>query len=241
MPWYLLAIRHFSKVKAELCITLQKYNEGIKTIIDLDEHKNVKTSNWIILRGIYALLLVHSKKYLQAYDVIIEIYKLKSIYNLLIDNQERWIILDSYKNYLIVNNKLSPNNKKRVNVGKFLNRLPFFSKKKSNQNISILILHILFLVHRKEYQKVEKSLASLHQYQLRYLNGEMNLRSQYFVKALQYLPKSNYEANRLEIMASKLIQQLKNTSMLESKQAFDVEIIPYEQLWEILLVNLKSS
>ncbi|MEL6942822.1 MAG: hypothetical protein AAFO82_09145, partial [Bacteroidota bacterium] len=240
-PWYLLAMRHFSKVKAELCITLQKYDEGIETIKKLDEDKNVKTANWIILKGIYALLLVHDKRYSEAYDVIVEIFKLKSFFNLLVDHKERWILLDAYMNYLIAINKLTPKKKKRFSVGKFLNTLPFFSKKKSNQNISILILHILFLVHRKEYEKVEKRLASLHQYQLRYLNGDMNLRSQYFVKALQYLPKSNYRATELDTMASKYIEQLNNTSMAASKQAFDVEIIPYEHLWDMLLGSLKSS
>jgi hypothetical protein len=80
-----------------------------------------------------------------------------------------------------------------------------------------------------------RSLEALDKYRQRYLNTEANKRSAYFMKALVALSKKSFEPAASERKIQYEINELKKIPPEDAARFFVVEIVPYEDLWEMLI------
>ncbi len=77
--------------------------------------------------------------------------------------------------HLITNSGIIENTKEMKKIlpdfklGKFLNTTPLYSKDKRGINVSILLMHIVFLLQRKDFNAIIDRTDSLNQYAYRYL------------------------------------------------------------------------
>ena len=130
---------------------------------------------------------------------------------------------------------------RKFSVNKFLNDTPIFSKDKRGLNIPILIAQILFLIHQKKYDKVIDRIDAIERYCTRYLRKDDTFRSNCFIKMLLQIPVSGFHKNGLERRASRYYKELLSNPIEVSNQSHDVEIIPYEDLWELALNSLETK
>ena len=130
---------------------------------------------------------------------------------------------------------------KRFRVFKFLNQVPLFSKDKRGVNIAILILHVLFLLSRRKYDQIIDRVESLKLYSYRYLRKDDSFRSNCFIKMIIEMSKSNFHPARTERNTQKLVERLRAVPLKLSEQPLEVEIVPYEDLWEIVIDLLERN
>ena len=123
-------------------------------------------------------------------------------------------------------------------MGKFLNSIPIYSKDKRGMNIPILIIQILFLIVKKDYGQLIDRMESIQKYSSRYLRADANIRSNCFINMLLQIPKANFHKIGVERKSQKYYDKLLTNSIKISNQAIEVEIIPYEDLWEFILESL---
>jgi hypothetical protein len=71
------------------------------------------------------------------------------------------------------------------------------------------------------------------------LKGEGKERSAIFFKMLQKLPLGHFLREPVEEKATKLLSALKDSPLEVSGQDVEVEIIPYENLWILILDQLE--
>lgn len=172
--------------------------------------------------------LAVSKTQLNNYGFYFELFQLQEAYlNLLL--KIKWI------------NPKSEGKYRKFKIGKFLNNLPIFSKDKRGLNIAILIVGVIHLLEQKQYDKTLKRLDSLKQYTFRYLRNDHTLRSNCFIKMLCKIPTANYHPVALKRHTKKLFQKLSETHYTYSESPTNIEVIPYENLWEIVLEVLKNK
>ena len=109
---------------------------------------------------------------------------------------------------------------------------------KSGQNIPVLIIQILIQIQQKKYDQLTDKIEAVEKYTTRYLRKDNNYRSNCFIKMLLQIPKQNFERARVEKHTKILLEKLRSMPLERAKQAFEIEIIPYEDLWEMALESI---
>ena len=126
-------------------------------------------------------------------------------------------------------------------IFKLMNDLPVHSKDKSGINIAILVLQILFFTDAKKYDEIEERVDALKQYSYRYLKKQKSIRSSSYIKMLIQMTKANFNSIRTERYTTELLKKLESVPLELSEQPLEVEIVPYEHLWEITLDLLERN
>jgi hypothetical protein len=123
-------------------------------------------------------------------------------------------------------------------LGRFLNTTPVFSKDKRGINVSILLLHIGFLLQRKDYSAIIDKIDSLNQYAYRYLRKDDSFRSNCMIKMVVQMAKADFNPVRTERYTSDLRADLEKVQLQGSGENIEIEIIPFEVLWKVMCYTL---
>ncbi len=229
-----------------MCYTqLKQFEKGKQAAERCFEQLEEGNFNWFVYHQNYFFLSMHTKNYQEAYKILVKIKKHKRYKFLPSNTQEMWKIFEAYIHYLIAIEELDLSALEtkvgKFSVNKFLNDTPIFSKDKRGLNIPILIAQILFLIHQKKYDKVIDRIDAIERYCTRYLRKDDTFRSNCFIKMLLQIPVSGFHKNGVERRASRFYKELLDNPLEVSNQSHDIEIIPYEDLWELALNSLDTK
>jgi hypothetical protein len=235
---------NFYLKKISCRVQLQEYSkakEDILICLDLVEEGDF---NWHVTQELDFLISLRAHDYAHAYDTYLSVVKqpnFKSQYQPII---ERWKINEGFVHFLILKGKINPekgveNNKFRIN--KFLNEVPKHSKDKRGVNITILVLQILFLLEKGRYEEIFERIEPLRMYSSRYLRKDDTFRSNCFVKMLMQLPAGHFHKEAVKRKSARYLKKLESLPLGIAKQAAELEIIPYEELWEYVLQALDNK
>ena len=108
-------------------------------------------------------------------------------------------------------------------------------------NISILIVHVLFLIWKKQYNKADDRIESLKAYCKKYLYDDATYRSNCFIKMLSELSKAGFHPVRGQRYAQKYHDKLLEMPLSKSRQGVEVEIVPYEHLWSMIIEMCENN
>lgn len=219
-----------------------RYEEAINILSDYSSEFTISQYNWYVANYYLLISYTHYEKYNQAYELIKNIIiqtKFKSLPN---GVQQNFFVHEAYLEFLneanIINNNKNISNSK-FRIYKFLNEIPIYSKDKSGLNISILIVHILFLLLQKKYSDIIDRVDALNQYCYRYLRNDETFRSNCFIKMLIQMSRADFNKIRTERYSEKYYNKLTSKPLNIAEHGIEIEIIPYERLWKIILSQLK--
>lgn len=196
--------------------------------------------HWNSLWSYYFTLEMLSNNYQKAGMILMNMTSNKAMTKLGDIWLQQWRIRSAYINFLskIGYVDLSESGKRRVpnfKLGKFLNEVPHYSKDKRGMNISILIAQFIILLAEKKYSKLIDRTEALDKYSYRHLKNDQNLRSNCFIRMLLALVKADFNPIRAKRYAEKYVKRLNFTEINLNEYSAEIEIIPYEELWEIIL------
>ena len=204
----------------------------------VSDKMNIGFFNWYV--NVYYLTLgyLHSNQFNAAYKIHL-IGKDHSLFNKQPSViKELFLINDAFIHFLLLIKKLAPQtNKSDFRVSKFLNEVPEYSKDKKAFNISILIAQVLFLLSDRKYNKIIDRMESLQLYAYRHLRNDETIRSQCFIKMLGEMVKADFRRTGTEFRTNKLLQKMKDALAIDPF-LIENEVIPYEDLWEMILEQL---
>ena len=206
--------------------------ERLDTFINSDVYLSV------LIEQIHYFFL--EKKYKEAKEAFLKGFKQLKALPIRQDFKQEWAINEAYFNFLLLLNKITPTEEElelipKFRLYKFLNNIPLYSKEKSGRNIPILIIHVLFLLQMRKYNQIIDRTEALNQYAYRYLRKDDTFRSNAFIKMLLCAPKADFNRIRTARYAQKYIDKLHSMPWEKSTSPLEVEIIPYEDLWEFVL------
>lgn len=221
---------------------LGDYNEGQKMAETSLKYYKQGSNNWMIFLEYYFLLSMHTKNYEKAQE----------IYHAVVDHprfvfideirEEKWRIFGAFLRYMIgstASENSQEERQRRFNIWKFLNEVPIYSKDKRGLNIAILILQVLFLLDRKDYNGIISRTEALKVYASRYLKEDENYRSNLFLKMVLAMERKDFDSEQTMEVAGKYYKRLESSRFKYSGRLTDIEIIPYESLWQRILSKLK--
>ncbi|HQV97955.1 MAG TPA: hypothetical protein PLE29_09840 [Saprospiraceae bacterium] len=222
---------------------LKDYSESSKWFEEVFKMVTIGTRNWFNLTGLFFLNLINAREYEKLYILSYDVLTNKNLKKFPIF-EEQWYLREAYLHFLIRMEKIDPQVLKErpmkpFSLNKFLNSVPFHSKDKSGQNITILVIQILFLILDSKYNKIIDKIDTLTQYTYRYLNKDDTFRSNCFIKMLLQMVKADLHPIRTKTYTETLRKKLENSHLIIDERSAQVEIIPYDFLWDMIIELLE--
>lgn len=227
------------------CIQLKQYEAGKEAAENALTLMEEGDFNWFKHQEYFFMLAMHTQKYQEAYQVFYKTLKNTRFSYLPGPVQEIWKIYEAYVHYLVEVGQITPKESDRrftkFRLGRFLNDTPIFSKDKRGMNIPILIIHILFMIYQKKYNRAIDRMEAIDKYCSRYLKKDDNFRSNCFIRLLLLIPQANFHQAAVGRKATKYLKRLQDVSLEVANQTHEIEIIPYEDLWKFAVESLENK
>ncbi|MCA0237603.1 MAG: hypothetical protein LCH81_14600 [Bacteroidetes bacterium] len=222
-------------------IQLKEFEKGEVIIQQYQTVFEEGSFNWYKLQELFFLLATYTQHYDAAFDVCENVQaKIRSNNALPTQITEMWKIYEAYSYYLVTVGKITlpEGHVARFKLKKFLNDIPTYSKDKQGMNIPILIIQTLFAISEQNYHQSIDRIEAVEKYCGRYLKQNETFRSHCFIKALLQIPAASFHREAVIRKAQKFIDQLHKLPLDVAYQTHEIEIIPYEHLWEMALEAL---
>ncbi|MBK8192314.1 MAG: hypothetical protein IPK76_03665 [Lewinellaceae bacterium] len=126
-------------------------------------------------------------------------------------------------------------------MAKFLNETPVFSKDKRGMNIPILVVQLLYDVLDERFDAGIDRVEAVEKYTSRYIRRDEHFRSNCFLKMLIQMPEAAFHKEAAARKAERYLTQLGEMPLEIADQAHEIEIIPYEDLWGMILEMLPNQ
>lgn len=235
-------------VKLDCCVQAHDYVSGAKCAEKALSLYPEGVENWFILLELYFLLSLNTNNIEKALNIYLQTTEHPRFGSLQANRREVWGIYGGYLSFLLHYRadykellkqltKLKP----EFRFSKLINEVPIYAKDKKGLNVAVLILQILILLQNKNYIQITKRTEALYQYTYRNLNKDDAYRSHYFIKMLIAMEKSSFNFEDTVRKTDKYLAKLRMENVQYSPTQSRMEIIPYEDLWKIILELLKRK
>ena len=144
--------------------------------------------------------------------------------------QEKWLLYYRFFNY-ISEFKL-PDFKHRK-----LKYVPFDKK---GFNVWSLILDFIVVIGKDQPDLIEREMDRIRKFTAKYLTSEGDARTKLFLKLLQIIGREYKNTKVCKRKGSYILNKLKQTPVAGFAYA-EIEIVPYEHLWELILSRLENN
>lgn len=220
-----LHLRDFQKGKISAEHTLKLFKEG--------------SPPWFKFMEYYFLLALHTNQYVSAQAIYQTATQHSKFRHLDKTEKEKWRIFEAYINYFVEafskeNPILLSQRKKPYRINAFLNDPILFPKDFRIYTIHMVVAQILFLLERRKYNEIDDRIERLRSYANRQLKKDVHIRTIQFIRLLQQLQRAEYSVKQLSNI-DKYYNRLIENPMFYRGQAHELEIVPYDKLWNHIL------
>lgn len=227
-------------VQKILCLTQLRIFDGEcdKTVTFCLEHVTEGDYNWFKLMEAYFHFCLHARRYDDALSIFTRATT-HARHELLAGNaRDDWRLYGGYLHLLALFGKLDQTQVETVagplKFSKFQSDFLILDKDKEGMNIPKMFLPVLYKLAEGTFWDSDISTDGLDKYRQRYLENELNRRSAIFMKLIIALTKKGFNPKLAERKIQQELDDLKALPPELSRQTFAVEVIPYEDLWEML-------
>lgn len=228
----------FSYQKLICHLQLQQFEEAETAFAYSIQFLEEGTFNWFKQQELRVQLYYHTAQYGEGSALINTIVSHPRFQFQPGNVKEIWRIFEAYAAFLEEVGKTEGRQNGQFKLSKFVNETPIFSKDKSGLNIAILIIRFLHLLQQRKYNRLLDDLDGIQQYNYRYLKGSNTARSFIFIKFLLQIANSQFDKKEINPKISRLQDELSKIGANFDSQDYELEIIPYEALWEMVVEML---
>ncbi len=217
------------KLNAERCIN--SFSKGSET--------------WFSFMQNYALLAFHTENYINAIAIHKEVLAQSKFKKLPIIEKEKWNIIGIYLNYIIESlgddfTILKTQSNTKFKLQQFLANPILHPPSQRVLTVHVIVAQILFLIEKKRFQGVTERIERLKNYSTRQFKKDEYYRINQFIRLLQQLKKANYNPSNLSNIEKYLVN-LNAQPFNDKGKLYQFEIVPFEDLWNMILVRLNNS
>jgi len=225
----------FHIAKGNALIKMRKFDEGQAYIGGLLKDVDQSNKMWVSLAEQLVILNLQSGQFRMASEVFLKALNHRFFIELKEKETLRWNIFRSYI-YLQTKDKRVL---KRFNFQNFIEDTPRFEKGKAGHNVAILILqfsaHLYFNI-----ELLHSIIEAMDDYVAKHLNNSFSNRTKTFCKLLRKVVVYNREYDTI-VSKCKYLQEKLYASRSAGNSFIDIEIFPYEMLWENILSRLAGT
>lgn len=213
----------------------KQYEKGLALSEKYLEAFNPYSRNWFAFMEYYFLLAMHAENFALANSLIFQVDNNPYFKRLKPRAMGNWKL---YKAYLFfIYDKV--NYSKQFNFQDVILAVPEHSKDKLGYNVSIHILQFLYYLKNKDYDQLVYKEDAFRKYLNSYLKDLNSERSRLFFRLLIVAIRAGFEPKACQKKGSLWLERLKIAATPGDAFA-EIEIIPYERLWELILKLIKG-
>lgn len=200
----------------------------------------VQKQQWLDLQEKSLLIALHSQQYSAAFQSVLTIRNHKNYQNLTYTEQQKWAVFELYTAYTQLT-KLHTSYDKR----KFMHQWQFIQLlqndidyDKEHRSLALLriIVKVLIAVELHDEETAGSSILQLKYFSARHHKQPEHYRHIQYCRLLQQLAKAQFIYEQIG-MHQKYLLRLKNTPFQLEHAIDSLEIIPYNQLWQMTLAS----
>ncbi|TPE43302.1 hypothetical protein [Pontibacter mangrovi] len=224
--WYNRKYNAYIEVYAHL--QSRQYERGLLLAAEHIKLFDNSSSNWFSFMENYVLLALHHRDYEVAVLLLKAVVENEHLKKLSDSSLERW---ELYRLYLLFfqENALAD---KLYNTKEIANKLLILPKDKSGFNLALLVLDVLNKLAEETVDDLEPHAERVRKYVHKYLKGEKAVRPRLFMR-LVLLALTKDDPEELREQSADLLVKLQ-AAPLPGDAFAEVEIVPYEHLWDLI-------
>lgn len=231
--------------KVVVCIVQKDYLTGSTTLDSAFPLMKPGQPNWYKFKELEFLLAMHTSHYAEALVAYSSVAEFSSLSDVPKRFQDRWLLNRAYIYYLEAVGQLDTKDAKdpwgKFRLNKFLNNVPAFSRDKKGMNIPVLILQIAYSIALKRFALTVDRIEAIEKYRSRHIKRNESYRANLFVRILLQFPIVAFHRNGVRRKTEKDFKLLHENPIDLANQSFDMEILPYETIYELALEGLETK
>ena len=199
---------------------------------------------WYRFMEYYLLLAFHTDNHINALAIFNRARSNTSFKKLENETKEKWKIYEVYLAYFIEsqaeeNPDLKVQSKKTFRVNRFLNEPVSQPRDLRVLSVHNLVAQVLFLLDMKNLPEATERIERLRSFANKQLDRTENFRMIQFIRLLQQLAKAEFQINELS-NTDKYYDRLVEHPFFYRGVIDELEIVPFEKLWNHILSKLQS-
>ncbi|MFT2011482.1 hypothetical protein ACMA1I_22620 [Pontibacter sp. 13R65] len=228
-------LRYYKFVKLFALQQLQQYEEGLRFAQTIESSFIYGSTSWSSYIENYFLLAIHNRSYKLA-GKLIQQFLSSGVAEILSQlMKERWTLNIQFYNLIASIDKSA----EPVNSPGFEELLKISQHDKEGYNVAIIILEFFNLLQQKGELDPSSHIDRIRKYIAKHLNKKGTERPRLFLKLVLLMLREKLDPIGSRAKGRYLFKKLRATPM-QTEAFAEVEIIPYEQLWELALQRLQQ-
>jgi hypothetical protein len=220
------------------------FEESINTFKYSENFVASGSLNWFISRESACLILLYYGNYNNALDLYTTTISHRSFKSLFPTKRENWVLIEAFLQLLLLTGKLTYSSGKKLkkfSLARFTNEVIVNNKDKQGFNTTFQILQILFLLHDQKWSVAEDKIMAIYKYTQRHFELEETDRTVCFVMVLTQLPRGGFSQPEVKSRSAEWLEKMQAIPPMQTTDPFEVEVIPYQKLWDIAIELLPVS
>jgi hypothetical protein len=230
-----MVIKATLRKKADHLILLKKFDLALETINQLINMEVVGSVTWASMQFNLLKIYINQEEFQKAYQVILDYKNVKgNVYTNKFFNIYKVFFQAFIKMGLINGEQYIRTELRSLELSN-----EDFKKDKSGMNTTILISQICIAIAEKDNSAMDK-IDALKMYSFRYLT-KRNIRTKIFLNMIMEVLKYNFHPIAIERNTQKHLKKLEQNPAEITDEAVEIELIPYEKLWKIIMEFIKKK
>ena len=222
-------------------ISLKQHPEARRVLRLLEENVVAGTYNWFKVKELHFTLALHTQRYAEAAMVHRAVSNHPDLKRQPAVLRESWTVYSAYLQMLYNADLISEEQsvaKRRFRIARFVNELPIYARDKRGHNITVLVAQIVLLLQQGKFDALIDRFEAINKYRERYVSRETNFRGNVFLHMLREVTRNDFNRPAVLAATADLRAKLDEEPIDILSPGYDQEILPYEDLWEVLLRGL---
>lgn len=229
----------FEGSRLSAALICKNHAEAHRSWTDMQRKIAVGSGNWVTLLQIYFLVCVATRQYGNARDAVCE-YQLHCKRGGALWRKRLWQLYRAYIMFLIDQEVIAPGpmaGAPRVYAAVLERQYAELMDDKPVGGAAVLVLKVLQWLRAGRYSDIIENTDRIRQHASRYLRNPQTARTGAFMRMLATLPAAEFDPDLVGRRGAAIWERHPEAHSLKHDTA---EIIPYEDLWAIVLKMLES-
>jgi len=223
-----------------ISVHLRQFETGKQSALACLDLAGEENFNRLKIKELYILLALHAKQYDEAFRVFSEIKADAQFGFLPHEIKTSWALYEPFLYFLHGAGVLKIPPENRGDPYRFNLKTRDSGSGKTRWNSALMAIEFLLLLQQKRYDELLDRAELLENYCQASLDNERTRRSYLFLKMLAQIPAGQFQRYLIIPMASPFLAKLKTTPLALDNQTEEIEILPFEDLWDMALGALNG-
>ncbi len=230
----------FRNYYAYSCLASNMLEDAKEMLTQVLEHTEKNKAQWFSAIQYLFLIELRQSNYDYAKSLLDSALSSKALGRQTAPLRNRWKLFQAYYHLLAKLTMSSEEHSNSFKINKYINDAVLFSNDKKAMNVTLIICKYLFDLVNGKFDKMIDSEESLKSYAGRHLVKNKSFRNNCFIKMLLVISKQNFHPEAVARHSEKYRKKLAEVPLKFDGGSDLVEIIPFEQLWDLVLTYLMS-